>query len=146
MTTEAQPTPKSRNIQQREQPLSEDLPQASAASPSEKARTYTFTVPKSARIGPHDPSTITMAELTADQVVDTTSRCQGDRVKAGFELAKASLHAVDGKRVDHGEFEAEIHWKRWSSKIRNLVVLGYSRIHNTEDREDEAFLGSMQGG
>src|SRR3972149_6389612 len=78
--------------------LSRELPQAGGAVPEERVRTWTFTIPQSARIGSYDPSSITFRELTADQQIECSRTSMGDRVRLGFEQVKMALYAVDGKR------------------------------------------------
>lgn len=145
--SEVQTQPKNKHVNQGA-PLSNELPQAHSmmSTPSEKVRTWTFTIPKSVRTSAGDPQEVTLKELTADQQQEADRLALGNRIKLGNELSKASLYAVDGKRVDHGEFESDVYWNRWSAKVRQLVIAGYGKIHNTDDAEDQSFFDSMRAG
>lgn len=111
---------------------------------------WSFTIPVSARskVEGRDPSTVTLRELTPDQI-ELASRLAmrgtdgTSRKKSTEEQVKMSLWEVDGRRVNHGEAEADAYWGKWSPKVRVLVTQGWARIHLSSDEEDAAFLGSM---
>jgi hypothetical protein len=134
----------SRNIVQKDSGLVDSLPSAAGPTPENRARLYTFKVPQACRIGPSDPEQLTIRELTSDQQIEASRLGQGNQLKAGFELAKAALYAVDGKVVNHGDFESEIYWQRFSSKVRQLASIAFANVHNTSNEEDADFLRSRQ--
>lgn len=105
---------------------------------------YKFQIPKSARLhGDRDPTDITLRELTDDEMLQAEKLSRGSSQKFVGEAVKLALDEVNGHPVDHSKAEAEFFWARWSSKVRFLAILGWKKIHNTEDGEDRDFLQSM---
>lgn len=120
-----------------------ELPSISEGLPSSSGvRKYEYTVPLHCRRAEKDPHILLIRELSADQEED--ARRSAARAKAGnaIELAKASLYAVDEHVVNHGEFEADAYWSRFSSKVRQLVIYAYDDVHNVAPEVADGFLAS----
>lgn len=122
----------------------DSAPSIAGGIAEKKWRTYACTVPESARVSPHDPSTIVLRELDEDLLGQARSTGRGDIGRAADEAVKISLWRVNGRPVNHAEDEATLLWSRWSSKVRTLVHKAWARIHTTTDEEDEAFLASIR--
>ena len=106
---------------------------------------YWFDVPKKlaaasgvSRIGFH--------ENTAGEELMATDRARGDQVRLGMELVKQSLRFIDNTKLNMGDGSMDTFWGRKdpaSSKIRQLCLAAYQKIHNPSGEEAEDFLGSM---
>lgn len=121
-----------------------------AIAPAPKPKTWTFAIPPSARMPGHDdPAKVRLRELSSDERVEASRLANGEKMRTTIESVKMSLYAVtyDGtawKTPSHVDAEHEILWGKMSSKVQGLLIQGYGKIHYSDDREDEAFLGSMQ--
>ena len=73
-------------------------------------------------------------------------RTQGAKGRglAADETVRMSLHAVDGRRVNHAEEEALAYWAKWSPKVRALCQAGWAKIHTTSKEEDASFFASAE--
>lgn len=111
--------------------------------PQKKQRTWTFTIPDSARIGEHDPKKVTMRELAPDDLALTHRLGRGNEQETAEWAVKLALWKVDGQHVNHSEEESSWYWGRWSAKIRHLLNLAWAKIHATNKEEDQDFLSSM---
>jgi hypothetical protein len=115
-----------------------------------KGPLYTFRVPEKVRDAARDPATFTLRELTPDDHIQAArvaaQRERNPKVQGiiiGYESAKAALFRVDGRLVNHLEFEGDAYFGKWSSKVQALVMLAFSRVSQTTDEEDKDFLASM---
>lgn len=118
--------------------------------PRPKGRLYSFKLPESARDKERDPATMTLRELTPEDAltaarIATQKGGDGKAVQIAmvYESAKFSLFSVDGRVVDHAQFEADALFGRWSPKAQALLVMAYRQINTTTDEEDADFLSSM---
>ncbi len=87
--------------------------------------------------------TIGIRKLRSAEEVEATRACQGESMRLAWELSKASLIEVDGKRLIHHEGQADTKWDKFDPKLRALVVAAYAKLHTPEDDETENFLASM---
>lgn len=118
--------------------------------PRPKGRLYTFRIPASARDKERDPVTMTLRELTPEDAltaarIATQKGGDGKAVQIAmvYESAKFSLYMVDGRQVDHAQFEGDALFGRWSPKAQALLIAAYRQINTTTDQEDADFLSSM---
>ena len=103
-----------------------------------------FQVPASARVLADDPVSFGMQELSYGDE-EAAYEAAGENPKKAFELQlMRSLVEVNGRRLDKGKNEDEIHYRRWSSKCRKLAVIAFNRLHNTSEEEDAAFFASAE--
>ena len=114
--------------------------QAVTEVPTEK---FEFTFPESVR-KPNDPKTVVIRELSEPEMSQAMKIGKDDNRKTGMEAVKMSLYKVDGRVVDHGEFEADAYWGRWGQKVKFQLLEGWRRINQTSETEDAAFFASMK--
>lgn len=120
-------------------------PELTQAGPGKKkVRTWRFDIPPKARVRDEDPTKVVLRELDPGDFDLARKNAHGDRDRVSNEAVILSLHAVDGRPVDHAIDEGTFHWNRWGPKVRHLLQLGWAKIHVTEDDEDDAFLSSMK--
>ena len=65
----------------------------------------------------------------------------------GFELAKEAFRRVDEQSLSTGDGTTDVFWGASTpglSKIRQLVLAAYARIHQPESGDAADFLGSME--
>lgn len=120
-----------------------ELPDLSKGIPAKKHRTFTFKIPKSARVAPEDPQTVTLRELTPSDIEMARKLGRGQDNKASHEAMKMSIFQVDGVEVDHSEDQAAYYWNVWSAKVRTLITTGWEKIHTVEEAVEQDFLDSM---
>lgn len=102
---------------------------------------FTYTVPE-ALARESGVSSVTMVHLTAMDEMGATKRAGMDAMRVAYELAKASLYALDGKGFSAVNSEKDIKWQAMHPKIRALVVQAYQRIHQPKEDDAVDFLGS----
>lgn len=125
------------------QPVGTDLKDG---VPRKKYRTYSFKIPKSARVIAEDPKVVVLRELGPDETDEARRLGGGSADRSAEEAVKLALWSVDGAKVDHTEEAGTYYWHRWSAKVRHLIHLAWGKIHVTDDDEDDAFLSSMEVG
>lgn len=125
-----------------EAPSALDAP--SKTSELAKLPKYEFTIPESARIKDADPKKVVIRELTEDDMDLADRLSKGQNRKVGREAVKMSLWSVDGRLVDHSTGEGDFYWAKWGMKVKVLLLTAWSRIHQTDDAEDQAFFESMR--
>lgn len=120
----------------------ENLSGAALARGSDRSRRRRkkFTFPASVRVGDRDPSSVVLVELKVGEIDAAYEVASGNRNRLTQELAKLSVHKVDGRLVSLEDMEAA--WPTWSQKVRMQCVVAYNTMHNTSDEEDRAFLAS----
>lgn len=85
-----------------------------------------------------------IVELLGDEEIDATKRALGDPYRLGFELAKASIALVNGKRVTVADASLDRAWKQLGPAGRKLVAGAYQQVNNPTDDESEAFMASRR--
>jgi hypothetical protein len=103
---------------------------------------YEYDVPAS--IGGDEIKTVGVVELTAEEELQATRRARGDSIRLAFELAKTSLHEVNGERLNHSDGTADRQWNAMPPKLRNLVLQAYSELHSPEDDAAVLFKASRK--
>jgi hypothetical protein len=117
------------------------------SSEDKKTPRWKFKIPLSVRdkrSPDRDPKMVVLRELTPGQMETASRLGKGSGRKSTEESIKLSLWEVDGRRVNHGDAEADFYFSKWSPKIRVLLYQAWERIHLTSDDEDDAFLSSME--
>lgn len=105
-----------------------------------KARVvYEFKIPDSLKTEEFQ-SSVGLVKLSGREEHAATKRAKGDQGSLAFELVKASLFEVDGKRLNRSKFEDERVWNAMDPKLRNLVMAAYAHLHSVEDEEAENFI------
>lgn len=66
---------------------------------------------------------LTLCSVTARQEIEAARNAGGEGVGAVFELARMSLHAINGTALIRGKGEQETLWEWLGSGGRNLVAL-----------------------
>jgi hypothetical protein len=111
--------------------------------PAEKDRTiHTFTIPAS--LAHHDTKTVGLVELSTEEEMMAQKRAPNDVARMTYELTKASLREVNGKRVSLGDGSADRAWSSMHPKVRTLVVTAYNNLHNPSPDESRDFFSSRQ--
>lgn len=100
---------------------------------------HRFQVPAS--IG-GDIRSIGLVELTAEEELQVEMRCKGSSERRASEIAKASIHELNGKRAHNGNGDIDRFWNRASPKLRSLVNTAWVRAHLANDEEVESFFSS----
>lgn len=101
-----------------------------------------YTIPESSRLDPSkDPQTVVLVELKAGEI-EAAYEVSGNKRRVASELAKLSVYKVDGRVVTSED--VEFAWAGWSNKVREHLILGYHRIHNTSDEADDSFFASEE--
>ena len=113
-------------------------------APADRTPKWEFTFEEDVRDPDRDPEKIVLRELTQDQMEMSNQLSRGDKKRSGAEAVKESLYSVDGRRVDHGEFEADVYWAKWSSPVRLQALHAWAEIHTTSKEQDTRFLATRQ--
>jgi len=112
--------------------------------PGDAARVqHVFNVPAS-MVGVCGCSTLVFHELTAEDEIMASKRARGDAGTLAYELAKASLAAVDGKRLSLSDGSVDRWFSHASPKVRGLIVTAYNEIHSVTQGDADAFLKSRK--
>jgi hypothetical protein len=114
--------------------------QQASEVPTEK---FQFTFPDSVRKA-NDPKVVVIRELSEPEMSQAAKIGGDDNRAVGMAAVKASLYSVDGRIVDHGEFEAEAYWGKWGQKVKFQLLAGWRRVNQTSESEDAAFFESMK--
>jgi hypothetical protein len=104
---------------------------------------YEFPIPASLT-NEYIQKSIGMVKLNGREEKAATKKSKGDNAALAFELVKASLREVDGRKLDRRTFEEEKVWNVMDPKLRNLAMAAYAHLHNPEDDETENFLSGVQ--
>ncbi len=115
-----------------------------AEAPPDRTPKWRFDFAADVRDPERDPEWIVLRELTQDQMEMSNQLGRGDKKRSGAEAVKASLYSVDGRKVDHGEFEADGYWAKWSSPVRLQALHAWADIHTTSKEQDTRFLATRQ--
>lgn len=91
-----------------------------------------------------------LVELISGEEMTCTARAENNQVRLGFELAKESLRVVrrakgPEERLSTSDLSSDKFWgleAMGMSKVRQLVLAAYGKIHNPGEADAEDFLGS----
>lgn len=111
--------------------------------PDKIVHRWKFTIPKCRRDPARDPEVIVLRELTSTQF-EMIDKMGQTSFKRAIDSVKMSIYEVDGQVVDHSRSEADVYWGRWSSPVRGFCQVGFNKIHNSTEEEDQDFLTSME--
>lgn len=120
------------------------------SSPSNLAPTataiFTYEVPAKMRrqVLGMEVQTISVGELSAMDELRCAQNARGDATVLAFNLAMASIRAVNGKPVSPADGSQEKVWSDLGPKLRNLVMAAYSEINNADREVSEDFLKSRR--
>lgn len=103
---------------------------------------YEYDVPAS--IGGEEIKSVGVVELSAEEELQATRRARGDAIRLAFELAKTSLHEVNGVKLNHADGSADKTWNDMPPKLRNLVLQAYTELHSPEDDAALVFKASRK--
>ena len=115
-----------------------------AEAPPDRTPKWEFAFEDDVRDPERDPEKIVLRELTQDQMEMSNQLGRGDKKRSGAEAVKASLYSVDGRKVNHGEYEADAYWAKWSSPVRLQALHAWADIHTTSKEQDTRFLATRQ--
>ena len=121
-------------------PITEQLV-ARAAQQNERPL-HVFKVPES--LHHHGIKELGLVELTLDEEMRATQRARGDAIKLASEFAKECLRMVDGQPVRSGDGSADRAMAKMHPKLRQLLLQGYSMLHQTKAEENVGFLMSHE--
>lgn len=100
---------------------------------------YEFDIPESLQ-SEEMTETLGMVKLNGREEKAASKRSRGDGTQLAYELVKASLYEVDGRRVKRGEHEDEKLWNNMDPILRNLMLSAYAELHTPEDDVTENFI------
>ncbi len=103
--------------------------------------TYCFKFPQTV---PGDMRSVVLAELTAEEELQATRRCQGDQFRLAYELIKQSLVEIDGKKVGLEDGTVDVVMERMHPKARRLLIDAYTKINTPSEEESALFLRSAE--
>lgn len=103
---------------------------------------HTFNVPES--LHKHGITSLGIHELTPRDEQIAAKRSGGDSNRLAYGLALQALAEVNGKPVSTGDGTAEAAVNGMHPKIRNLMLMAYAEIHNTDEEATKDFLASRQ--
>ena len=82
-----------------------------------------------------EAKTVGMVLLTANEELQASARSRGDSFRLAYELAKASLYEVDGRRVGVEDGSVDEAWTKFSPKVRQLLLSAYSDMHTVDEKQ-----------
>jgi hypothetical protein len=108
--------------------------------------TFTYAVPDKLRrkVLNMEVTSITVGELSAMDELRCAQAARGDATVLAFQLAMASLRAINDKPVSPANGTQEQAWSEMGPKLRNLVMAAYSEINNADREVSEDFLKSRR--
>ena len=89
-------------------------------------------------------TSVGLVQLTADEEITSAKRARNDNMRLAYELVKASLVAVNGKKVSLADGSADTAWNKMDPKVRALVLQAYAELHNAPEESVEDFLASRK--
>lgn len=104
---------------------------------------FEFPVPKKYRNEVVNES-VGMVKLRAAEEELASRKARNDSTKLAYELVKASIYEVDGKKLSKGDAEEETFWSNCDPKLRQLLLAAYAELHTPEDEDAENFLKGMR--
>ncbi len=104
---------------------------------------HTFTLPPkvSAQVG---IKTLGFVELTSNEELMATRRCNNDPIRLAWELPKESLRQIDGVAVGSSDGTIDAKWDAFHPKVRTFCSQAYQSLHNPAGEDVRAFLESRQ--
>lgn len=114
-----------------------------APRPEKKRPRFTFAIPESARLSPDDPRKVTLVPVTLAEELMAQKAAEASKSPVGYELAKMSIIAVDGKPLDWASGARETFLETVSAPVRQLVMAAYVRVNNPAPEAEKDFLASM---
>lgn len=83
--------------------------------------------------------------LTDNDEKNSIKRARGDRERAVSELAKGTIRAIDGRRVDWsgkegGGVDPNRFWNEIGPKCRQLLITSYLKTHALDAKEQDDFF------
>lgn len=99
---------------------------------------FTYPIPKS--LHKYGVRSIGLVELTLEEEAAASRRAGNDALKLGLELASTSLRQVNGQDVSVVDGTADGAVAKMGSKVRQLLVMAYQKLHMPEKDEIEGFL------
>ena len=85
---------------------------------------------------------ITVVELTAQEELMATKRCNNDPIRLAYEMGLQCLVAIDGKEVSLVDGTADKAWETMHPQARQLVMRAYNELHNVQQNDVTDFLKS----
>lgn len=110
----------------------------------EQRPVYVFIVPDHLKCENIVQQSVGLVKLSPEEELKASKRAGENAYALAFELAKASLYKVDGRRINIAEAEDELVWKKIDPELRQLILTAYNKLHSPEEKVAKDFLDGMK--